>query len=177
MRRTIIWLILGIMILAFTRVFIANISPFKEGTLNELVQSKEIGPEQWEALNAELETAIERGLIFEYLSTNAYIGGFLFSLSIFCLFTSLHLFIDKLFFKNFYEKASLFDANRRALFFVLALIGMLYLLLYDAEIYVVLSAPLLSLIVEILFTKYAKEVFVQKVKRINELSKTPNSKL
>lgn len=174
MRQTIIWLVLGIMILAFTRVFVGSISPFKEGNLNELIQSKEIGPEEWEKLNTEINIAIERGLIFEYLSVNAYIGAFLVSLSLFCIFTSIHLSIDKLFFKDFYVRASLFDATRRSFLFVLAINGIIYLLLYNTEIYVVLVTPLLALIVEILFTKYVKEVFVQKVRRINELSKKPS---
>lgn len=154
MRRVGLYLILGIIFALISFFLLQELSPFNPLKIEELIQSEEIEEGDFIRLNNEIDNLIDRGLIVSYLSENAYIVFFCIILSILFLFISIHLIIDKLFFKNFYENASHFDAVRRALLLGISIGLLVFAKLSNAEIYVFLLLVIIPLLIEIVFKMY-----------------------
>lgn len=157
---------IGLVLLALSYYLMQSFSPFKQEKLEELIESKEIEEEDIETLNSEINIIIKDGFILDYLSSNAYLTFGLILASVLCLFSSLHLTIDKLFFKKFYEVPSLFDAVRRGIWISLSLGLMFYLKLFGSDIYTLLSVPIAAFILEVFFTIYLRKEIYKRVKRL-----------
>ena len=142
MRRVALYLFLGIIFSVLSFYLIQELSPFDTQKLEEIV---------------EIQNIIDRGLVFSYLSENAYIIGGSILASIFFIFISIHLFIDKLFFKNFYENASSFDAIRRGFLLILAIVFLIFSKLSKAENYVLILIVLLPFLLEFVYVFYFKK--------------------
>lgn len=79
---------------------------------------------------------LNAGLIFRMLNyRNVVILGGLVSSSFVLLFASVHLTIDKLFFKKFYEEPKIFPAFRRGILIVLVCAGLVFLRLIGGFIW------------------------------------------
>ncbi len=136
--------------------------------IQQLVIEKGIGPDDTKKLDAEIQTLIDKGLIINYLSTNAYLLAFSLLASILCFFVCIHLFFDKLFFKNFYENASLFIAIRRGLLLCLSIGAMVIFRLYRVETYVLFLVPVAALTIEAVFMFSSKNRRIKKEEQIPE---------
>ncbi len=131
--------------------------PLSIDKLQEFVIEQEVEDEDFNGVLTSINQIIEEGRIFDYISPNTYTGVFLLTLGITFLVGTIHFFIDKIFFKEFYENASLFDACRRGFIFASMLIIFFYLRLKNSpqdEIYISLGILIIG---EILFTIVLKE--------------------
>lgn len=171
MKRVLILLALGIFLLFVARYFFINFSPFNLTQLQHLIEANNIKPGDWDSLNATIQFLIDKSQILSYLSNNAYIASAIFIGGILCLFIAFHLTIDKFFFKNFYEKASLFDAVRRGILFCTAVTFSVYLKLYGLDLQTILLVDLLIFVIEILFFVYIKPHLKSGVGKVVELNK------
>lgn len=171
LRQTTIIFFIGFIIGIVGLVYVQNISPFKTAKISELIEEKQIGEDQEDKLNNEVRKLFEQGLILDYLSPNVFLGFTIFLTSFSCFFLSIHLLIDKLFFKKFFEKASYFDGVRRGILFSICLGVMLYLklLALGLEIFLV---PLVFIMIEVIFFRFFKEDLLKQLTKLrNKYSK------
>lgn len=171
MKRVVILLALGIFLLFVARYFFTNFSPFNLAQLQHLIEANNIKPGEWDSLNTSVQTLIDKNQILSYLSNNAYIASAIFVAGVLCIFVAFHLVIDKFFFKNFYEKASVFDAVRRGILFCLGLSLTVYLKLYGLDVQTILLINVLIFSIEILFFLYIKPHIKSGVVRVVEFNK------
>ena len=171
MKRVVILLALGIFLLFVARYFFINFSPFNLVQLQHLIEANNIKPGEWDSLDGTIQVLIEKNQILNYLSNNALITFTIFIGGILSIFIGLHLVIDKFFFKNFYEKASLFDAVRRGILFCLAISLTIYLKLYGFDLQTVLLVDVLIVVLEIIFFYYIKPHLKLGVGKVIELNK------
>lgn len=171
MKRVVILLALGVFLLFLARYFFVNFSPFNLNQIQHLIEANNIKPGEWDVLNSTIQILIDKNQIIEYLSNNALIASAVFISGILCIFIGLHLIIDKFFFKNFYEKASIFDAVRRGILFCVAISLTVYLKLYGLDLQTILLIDLLLIVVEILFFHYIKPHIKIGVGKVVELNK------
>lgn len=171
MKRFVVLLALGLFLIFIARYFFENFSPFNISQLQHLIEANNIKQGDWESLDNSILVLIEKGQILNYLSTNAYIAAGIFLTGILFIFIGLHLVIDKFFFKNFYEKASLFDAVRRGLLFVIAVFLTIYLKLYGLDLQTILLIDLFILAIEVFFFLYIKQHIKVSIGKVIEFNK------
>lgn len=149
-------LFVSIFFLGITYYFFVEVSPFDEAKIEEIVVANELKPGDEEALFFELDFIIERGLVMEYLSSNAYVG--LASLATFftLIFFALNLIIDKLFFKTLIDPPDYSLALRRSLEFALALGAFLSLKLRGINTEVALLAFVIALGLDVFIESFRK---------------------
>lgn len=157
MRRVLLYLIFGISFISLGVFLVGELSPFDSSKIEELIVSENIVSGDIESLNQRLSEIEERGLLINYLSENAYIVGGIILLGIFMLFTGIHLVVDKIFFKNFYEKPSHFDALRRALLLCLSITALAYSKLTNSDEILYILSILTPIMFEIVFKLYFKK--------------------
>jgi len=81
-------------------------------------------------------------------------------------FSTIHFFLDKLFFKKFYEKPSVFNAVRRGILFSLLAETLVILrLLGSFELYIVVGCVILAILIELLFVMIVGKKGEEKAKR------------
>ncbi|MFS8131489.1 MAG: hypothetical protein ACMG57_05965 [Candidatus Dojkabacteria bacterium] len=170
MRQFIAFLVVGIFFALFSRYIITSpdISPLNLDMVQQLITDKGIGPDDTKQLDTEIQNLIDRGLVINYLSTNAYLLGFSLLASILCFFVCIHLFFDKLFFKNFYEDASLFIAIRRGLLLCISIGAVVIFRLYRVETYVLFLTPVAAITIEGVFMFSSKNRKLKKEAEIPE---------
>lgn len=151
MRRGLLSLLIAIFFGALLLFISANYSPFENDGLNNIIQRYGITEE--EELLEVIKRSIELGIVWEFLDTEiltAWIlsmAGFVIS-----LFTSIHLFIDKLFFRNILESPRLRPAIRRGIMLYFLIFAFAGLRLMGAlEWYTVLITAVLLVTVEVIF--------------------------
>lgn len=171
MKRVVILLALGVFLLFVARYFVTNFSPFNLSQIQHLVEANNIKPGEWDSLNSSIQVLIDKNQILNYLSNNAYIASVIFIAGILCIFIGIHLVIDKFFFKNFYEKASVFDAVRRGILFCLGIALTVYLKLYGLDLQTILLIDILIFAIEILFFLYVKPHLKSGVGKVVEFNK------
>lgn len=153
MKQFFIFLVVGIFFGFFSRYILTSpeISPLNLEMVQQLIIDKNIGPDDAKQLDSAIQDLISRGLIINYLSPNSFLLAFSLLASIFCFFICLHLFFDKLFFKNFYENASIFIAVRRGILLCIAIGAVIIFKLYRIETYVLFLVPIVALTIEGIF--------------------------
>lgn len=171
MKRVLIFIALGIFLLLIARYLLENFSPFNLTMLQRLVEANNIKPGDWDALNKAIEILIKNNQIIGYLTINAYVAAGVIVSGLFCIFVGAHLVIDKFFFKNFYEKASMFDAIRRGILLCTGIIISIYLNLYGFDVQTILFINIFILAIEILFFVYIKHHLKFQFNRIVEFNK------
>jgi hypothetical protein len=157
MRRGLLSLLIAIFFGALLLFISANYSPFENDGLNNIIQRYGITEE--EELLEVIKRSIELGIAWEFLDTEiltAWIlimAGFVIS-----LFTSIHLFIDKLFFRNILESPRLRPAIRRGIMLYFLIFAFAGLRLMGAlEWYTVLITGVLLTTVEVVFNTNLKK--------------------
>ncbi len=167
-KRITIFFILGIFFGVFAFYFTNQFSPFNVSKIQDYADEHEIPDE--EVLTNELKTLIDEGEILDYLSSNAYIAFVMTLLSFFFLLSAIHLTIDKLFFKKFYEPASMFDALRRSLIVVVVLGILVYLNLYGADALTMAGVGVIAILIEVFTFWYLRSGIYKKLVRIRNKS-------
>lgn len=149
MRKVFLYIIIGSLLLAAAYFLSKELSPFNLDKLEELVQTEEIPSGDKDALNTAINELFDRGIIISYLSENAYVIIFSALAGIFFIFVALHLVVDKIFFKNFYETPSSLVAIRRGFLFVSAIGFLIFAKLNKAEAYVIVLIIIVPILLEI----------------------------
>ena len=165
-----IFLSLGVLLSILAFYFIVNSSPIPEETLQTIIQEEQIGEDEEIVLWNHLEEKAKEGLIFEYLANEVYIVFGLIAGALFFYLSSIHLVVDKLGFKKYYESANTFAAIRRSSLIIAALILFMYLYLLRTEPYIYVTAPLLLFVLEISYSlmtqrKSKPELMEEQLKR------------
>ena len=102
-----------------------------------------------------VQELMSKGLVWDYINLRNFslvVGSI--AAAYVSLFTFLHLIIDKLFFRKFYQQASLGMAIRRGVLSALAILGALVSQMYGLELYVAGLWLLLMLIIELVVWKF-----------------------
>ncbi len=175
MKNALIFTILGGFFTLILIYILKEFSPFDANKINELITSNAINPGDWDKLNEVIRGIVDKGLIFQYLTNVTYLafGVFLAAILSFC--TALHLFLDKLFFKSYYDAPSLYNSIRRAVL-ITAVIGLvIYMRLSVIESSVIILVPVSALIIEIIFISTINPFIRHRMKKINE--KVENDKI
>ena len=171
MKRVIVALTIGVFLLIIFKYIIDNISPFNAIEVQKLIEVNQIRTGDWDTLNKVINDLISKGEIFKYLSLYAYLAVIVFCVGIGSIFTAIHLTIDKIFFKNFFESASLFDAIRRSMLLSVGLVALIYLKLLGVETYVLILTPIVLLALEIVFTLYFRKPLLNRIESILRIHK------
>jgi len=115
-------IILGIIAAFFIVIFVyatTTLSPWDKDKFSEFAVQYDIKSQ--EQLLVNFDSIVDSGLILKLLNTrNILIWAVLYGLALVLGFASLHSFIDKLFFKKFFEEPNLVNAFRRGFFIYLA---------------------------------------------------------
>jgi hypothetical protein len=171
MKKVAIFFFIGLFMALISKYILENFSPIDFHALQDLIVTQKIKPGNWESLDNQISILIRNGQILKYISNNVYIAAVTILSSIFSFFMVLHLTIDKIFFKNYYEQASLFDAIRRGLVLDLVIGLVIYLKLYGIDLGTIVLVPIFFLIIEILFSLYIKRIIVNKHNEIKEFNR------
>lgn len=151
--------------------FVTSVSPFDLDKMQELAEENLIEKEEWEQLDYQIEYLIERDIILEYFSPDAYVGLVSIALTIVFSFSAIHVVLDKLLFKKFFEKPSIFNALRRGVLIGGTLLAMLYFKLYGLDYYTIAAIPAFILVVELWISLYIIDAFKRRMKRQSEKAK------
>lgn len=168
LRNLTVLIILSIAFFAITYFFVSNNSPFNLEKIQEFAVEQEVDEEDFITLESLIHDLVEEGKITRYFSNNAFVGGVIFALAVSMLFGATHFFIDKLFFREFYDNASLFDAVRRGVFFGFGLIILLYLKLKGSELLEIIISAVVIIMIEVLFTKFLKAKILEMAASIKQ---------
>lgn len=161
LRAFLISFVIGIFFVFSTNYIFVNLSPLNLDKVQELAEEKGIEEEEWDRLDDEIDLVINEKNIFPYLTPDAYLGLVSFCLSIFCIFFSFHVVIDKIFFKKFYEKPSLYNAARRGLILVITIVAIICLKLYKVNTQTLIAVGLLGIAIELLFINFLNDLLVK----------------
>lgn len=157
MRSVLVFLIIGIFFAILSVFIIQSFSPFDEVKINELIKSEKISQNSPETLNENIKSLIQQGLIFDYLSNNAFLTLFAIESSFFCFLTSAHLFIDKVFFRNLWQQPSLFNAIRRSFLISISIGLIIYLKFLRVQDTTLLLIPFSALCIELILASFKKD--------------------
>lgn len=166
MKLVFVFLTIGVFFALVTVFIVNNFSPFDTAKLAEIVEDNTISATSPEQLDTEVSDLIAKGLIFDYLSNNAYLTLITISASLACFIASIHLFIDKVFFKSLWQNPSVFNALRRGVLVSLSFVVVIYLKFLRVEVITLLLIPASALVLEIIYVSLEKDIIklIQKVK-------------
>lgn len=154
MKAAAISFVLGIFFFALTYYFYSYESPFKQDKLNELIIAQEIEPNEVDILEQEIDFIISRGLVLEYLSPNAYIALISLILGILCIFFTMHLIVDKLFFKTLIDPPNYKLAIQRVVLGFFSFLLFFYLKFQAVQKIILFLPFVISFIIDYLLIKH-----------------------
>ena len=122
-----------------------------------------------------VKESVRDGSIFSLLNLkNLAILGVVGLVAVASAFSTIHFFVDKLFFKKFYEKPSVFNAVRRGVLLgLLAETFIMLRLLGSFELYIVAGCVVLVGLIEVLFVMVGKKEGRERKERKNENDEKP----
>jgi hypothetical protein len=152
MRKYFILLILSVFFAFVTYYLLQTLNPFDTAKIAQLAESQNIAVVE-ELKEVEIEL-IQKGLILEYLDLRHLIIILLVgSLSVISGFTFVHLVVEKVVFRKFYQQPSTYTAVRRGAFLCLAIITAILYRLYAAEAYLTFVTWILLFVMEVIITR------------------------
>ncbi len=152
MKIGLIFLVIGIFLSAVLAYQLQNFSPFNTEKIQDLIVSENITSDDKDKIDDLIREKVVSLSVFEYLNDSSYIVFVLLNIVIILFFSSSHIFIDKLFFKNFFESPNYFRAIRRGILLSITLSLVIYIRLLKVDISNVLLIPLASFILEVILS-------------------------
>jgi len=137
--------ILSILIVLY---FVNNHPPINLDKLKQDIVQMDILRNEDEEFNNLISNITKPENILNYLLPEAYITLFLLIFILWGLFVILHLLVDKLFFKLFYEKPNFSNAYRRGVFFIILIIYRIISEFYKLDINFFISLVLFLILIE-----------------------------
>lgn len=130
-------------------------NPFNPSALKQIAENHQIYTDN--ALLNEIPSYIKNGIVWDLLDQTKFFAWVtIIALTLTSLVSAIHLLIDKLFFRKFFEQPALFPAIRRGLWFGLTLVGIIFLRLIDGLYwYNIASIAFLFLCLEFLIVNIA----------------------
>jgi hypothetical protein len=151
MKKSLISFSLAILFMGILYYLSIYFSPFDQEEIQKNIEIYRIeSNEEFEEYIYEL---LDYGLIVTVLDTqNVSLWLFIFGCMVVNIIASLHLFIDKLFYKKFFEDPSLFDAYRRGTLIYLFIVSIIILKFYAGLLwYNVFAITILLIAIDRLF--------------------------
>lgn len=127
-----------------------TVPPFNLSRVQEIANLYKLEKGDFDRLNEIIDLELSKGDLGLLLSPNFYLFMFCIICGTFFLFISIHLSIDKLFFKKFFEPPSYLNAIRRSFWILLTIIFGVYFKLIKVPLETILFLPLLAILLEIL---------------------------
>ncbi|MDQ6985551.1 MAG: hypothetical protein Q9M76_04610 [Candidatus Dojkabacteria bacterium] len=135
----------------FTKYIFTNFPPFDIDKIQQLAIDKGIEEDDFDSLNEEIDLLIEEKEVLNYATNNLYLGGLSLTIAIFFYIISIHIALDKLFFKKFFEEPKYFVAARRSLIISTTFISILFLNLNGVDRNTLLGILALAILIEFIF--------------------------
>lgn len=176
MKNVLIFTILGGFFSLILFYILKEFSPFELSKIDELIRMNAILPGEWDKLNVLIQQQITKGLIFQYLSSTAYVAFGVALAAIFSFITALHLFFDKLFFRSYYENPSVYNATRRSFLIVITLGLVFYMKLSFLETQTIILVPIAALVLEIIIATTINPFLRSKLTKVQNKVKNTNAK-
>lgn len=150
MRKYLLPLVISIFLSLVSVYLLRNLNPFDAESLQTLVVGQRIQVQ--EELISELQSLASKGLIWEYLNLRN-IGLILAVIGAAAVagLTLVHLVVDKLFFKQFYQKPDLFTAIRRGALVFITLVALAGVRLLAGQWYLYLGVLAVAIALEVVF--------------------------
>lgn len=157
MKHIFILSILGAFLLLIGVYIINNVNPLSQERVLEYAKSEGYLTDNQIINN--IDVMIDKGMIFRMIEPkNLFVFFLVFSSSFICFFAAIHISIDKLFFKKFYESPNIIAAYRRGAFICIAVIGIFFLKLISSLYwYNAFAIILLCFFIEVFITGISKE--------------------
>lgn len=162
MKVGLIFLIIGIFFSVVLAYQLSNFSPFNLEKIQDLIISEGITFDQGDKIDTLIKEKVISSSVFEYLSDTSYIVFGLLNAVVISIFSFIHIVVDKLFFKTYFESPSYFKAIRRAFLLGLSLSLVIYMRLLKIELSNILLIPITALIFEIIISSLE----TKKIKKI-----------
>lgn len=126
MRQTVIIFIAAVLFLLLFGYITQNLSPWNQTEVKSAILNYNLKSD--DEFNLFIQDALNYGQISRFLDArNILIWVIVLGVSVVLAFAAVHLFLDKLFFRKFYEKPSMLYAVRRGIIFYLFLVGLIAL--------------------------------------------------
>lgn len=152
-RKVFIFFGIGVILLGISAYLFQVLPPFDLDKINKLIIENRIEIDQEISLQTKIQELVANGKIINYFSKNLMIGTGIFFAGIFFIFIAIHLSIDKLFFRKYYESPSIFSATRRGFFFCVCIISMIYMKLNLLDNLTILGIPVFYFLIEVMITR------------------------
>jgi Ca2+/Na+ antiporter len=136
MKYSFLSLIIGLILIAgaFLLIQKGNVSPFEVSKLQSLIDTNQIGENDYDTFDESLDDLIKSGQIDTYLNTSSIVIFLItISLGLAMFFFGVHTILDKLLFKKFFEKPNYKVALRRSFLLTGTLVGIMVLRYYRLE--------------------------------------------
>lgn len=162
MKYSFLILIIGLVIVLGAFLIIQNgqVSPFNIEKLQELIETNQIPENDPELFEQTINTLIKTGQIETYLNTSSIIiFATTISVGLFMIVFGIHTIIDKLFARQFFEKADYKIAARRSFLFTFVIVGTLVLRFFRVEwnsVFLIIPFALIVELAVIYFTISSK---------------------
>ena len=129
MRRALIFLLIGLFFALLLAYLLSNLSVWNTDELLKILERLDIKSNK--SFELFIEESKSAGIIFDYLNLRNIIVIFLiWSATFVCLFSSSHMFIDKLFKRKIKEEPDYVTAIRRGIFIILMINFLIILRLF-----------------------------------------------
>ncbi len=157
MKHVIILLILGAFLLLIGIYILHNVDPISKDKILEYSETQGFLTDNEVIDN--IDQLIEKGMIFRMLDPkNIFAFLLVFSSSFICFFSAIHISIDKMFFKKFYETPNVLAAYRRGILICLCSVGIFFLkLISSLTTYNAIAIILLCVFSELFITGIYRE--------------------
>lgn len=150
-------MVLGFFFIYVSSFLIRTQTPWDKEGLNTELEAQEI--ESNEETIEYINETIELGLIWDYINLKSFvIVSLSIGLAVGCIFASIHTFIDKLFFKKFYEETEWLIAFRRGIELSLILLSFVILrLMSGLTIFTAIPIVFIIILIEYYITGFRKK--------------------
>ena len=175
MKNVLIFTILGGFFSLVLFYILKEFSPFELSKIDELIKLNSVLPGEWDKLNTLIQEQISKGLLFQYLSSVAYLAFGVGLAAILSFLTAIHLFLDKLFFRSYYENPSLYNAIRRSTFIVITIGLVVYMKLSLLETQTIVLVPVAALILELIIASTINPFLRSKLTKVQNKVKNANA--
>lgn len=149
MRKYLIFLVVSLFLAAMTVYLVSVTNPLEETAQRLLITSQKVTDDP--AFIEALQQLKSQGLLIQYLNWRSILPVFITAAGAgVSLFIFVHMILDKLFWKKFYEQPSVLIALRRGVMLLLAFVFYLFCQLYAVDIGIFGLGALFLLLIEII---------------------------
>lgn len=168
MKHVLILIVLGFFLLFIGIYILDDVSPFLKDPMIDYASNQEYLTDN-QLINS-IDSIIDKGLIFRMLDwKNITVFFLVYASSFISFFASIHISIDKFFFKKFYQPPNYFAAYRRGILISVIFIGLFFLRLINIlDWYNALAIIALVILIEVFTMGIIREKSIKNNKNISQ---------